>query len=202
MVNGDPYRNTPTPADRRVINRSGAPAAYRPAEEPQPKEEAPKSVPRVSSSYRSEREDSPKKSSKWAMWLIIAAVIIAGLGIGGWLLFSNAKNGATGIDSTRYQAVFLTNGQIYFGKLSAYNEESLRLTTGYYPQAKATDTDTKSTAVDTTSASGIQLIRLGDEVYGPENEIFISKKQILHYENLKTDSKVSQLIDQNEKAKQ
>lgn len=198
MVNGDPYRSAPQPADRRVINRSGA-TPYR-ADEPQPSNnEALKSAPRPAPAYRADYNDT-KKSSKWPLWLALILVALAALGIGVWFLFGNAK-GNTGIDSSKYQAVFLTNGQIYFGKLSAYNDEYLRLTTGYYPQAKEAGTTEEEADVSDTS-SGIQLIRLGDEVYGPENEIFVSKKQILHYENLKTDSKVAQLIDQNEKVKQ
>lgn len=201
-MNGDPYR-TPQPADRRVINRSGQQQpAYQQRTDEQPQlvnEEAPRAVPRSSGSNRSVH---PEKNSKKGLWWTVA---IAGLVLAlaaGWFVWSANKNTDTGIDSSKYQAVFLTNGQIYFGDLHAYNDEYLRLTTGYYPQAKATDGDeTEGSTKQSANANGIQLIRLGDEVYGPENEIFISKKQILHYENLKPDSKVSQLIEQNEKSK-
>lgn len=202
-MNGDPYR-TPQPTDRRVINRSGQ-APQRAEEQPQPqpvREEPPKTQPRSSVSYRSDPPSSDKKSRKGLVWTLSIILIFIVLAVAGWLVWSSAnKNGSTGIDAGKYQAVFLTNGQIYFGKLSAYNEESLKLTTGYYPQAKETDEATTSKTAAATTSGGIQLIRLGDEVYGPENEIFISKDQVLHYENLKSDSKVSQLIDQNEKAK-
>jgi len=197
-MNGGPYRNTSQSDDRRVINRGGA--VSRPSDEPQLRDADMPSAQRVSAPRQP--EPTSKKRSNWLIKTVITLVIVIVLAAGGWMAWSTyVKNNTTGIDSTKYQAVFLTNGQIYFGKLYTYNNESMRLTTGYYPQAKASDTgDSDATKTDSTS-NGIQLIRMGDEVYGPENEIFISKKQILHYENLKSDSKVSQLIDQNERSK-
>ncbi len=194
-MNGDPYRS-PQPADRRVINRSGQ--AYQRADEPQAvKEEAPapKTMPRSSgASYRQEPE---KRSKKGLVWTLVIALLVVVLAIAGWFMWSNAQSGATGINTSRFQAVFLVNGQIYFGKLSDFNDASLKLTNIYYPQAQSTGEEEDSSTQD--ASSGIQLIRLGDEVHGPESEMFISKDQVLYYENLKSDSKVSQLIQQNEK---
>ncbi|MGV9001386.1 MAG: hypothetical protein ACOH18_00295 [Candidatus Saccharimonadaceae bacterium] len=203
-MNGDPYR-APQPADRRVINRSGQQVAagyQRVEEQPQPaSEEQPKTLPRSSNVNRSTAPEQ-KSSKKGLWWTIVVSLLILLIAVAGWLIWSSSNRSANaGIDSSKYQAVFLTNGQIYFGKLKTYSDEYLSLTTGYYPQAKSTDTTDSKTTDSAANASGIQLIRLGDEVYGPENEIFISKKQILHYENLKSDSKVSQLIDKNEKSK-
>lgn len=194
-MNGDPYR-TPQPADRRVVNRSAQ--AYRQADEPQPvKEEAPAPAPKATPrSGGSHQQSSPeKKSSKAIIWIISAILLIAVIGIAASVfLTGGAKTAETGINSSRYQAVFLVNGQIYFGKLEAFNDASFKLTDIYYPQAQTTGEE-EETATDTQS--GIQLIKLGDEVHGPESEMFISKEQILYYENLKADSKVAELIKQN-----
>lgn len=194
-MNGDPYRS-PQPADRRVINRSGQ-AAYQRADEPQPaKEEAPKTTPR--SSGGSYRQDPEKRSKKGLVWTIVIAVLVIALAVGGWFVWSQSKNSGTGIDTSRYQAIFLVNGQVYFGKLSDFNEKSFKLTSIYYPQAQSTG-DEEESSTQNNGSGGIQLIRLGDEVHGPESEMFVSKEQVLYYENLKSDSKVSQLIQQNEK---
>lgn len=195
-MNGDPYRS-PQPTDRRVINRSGQAYQQR-AEEPQTvKEEAPKTSPRSSGpSYRQEPEQ--RSSKKGLIWIIAIAAVVIALVVGGWLMWSNSQSGATGVNSSRFQAVFLVNGQIYFGKLSDFNEKSFKLTNIYYPQAQTTESE-KTDATTPDASGGIQLIRLGDEVHGPESEMYISKEQILYYENLKSDSKVSQLIQQNEK---
>lgn len=195
-MNGDPYRGASQPAERRVINRSGA--APRPSEEPQSvREESPTSVPRSSGgSRRVERDDSPRRSNKGLIWTIVIALLVIILGVVGWMVWSNSKNATTGIDSSRYQAVFMSNGQIYFGKLASFNDDSFKITSIYYPQAQATGEAGEETDV-TTEQSNISLFRVTDGVHGPDDEMIIMKSQILYYENLQENSKVTQLIEQN-----
>lgn len=146
-------------------------------------------------------DDKEKKPMKrFIVWGIVAVIVIA-VALGAWVLISNltgAKNQPTGIDSSRFQAVFLTNGQVYFGKLEAFNDNSFKITQVYYPQSDSTETTGTDTATNTDAQTSIKLIRLGDEVHGPDNEMFLTKSQLLYYENLKADSKVSQLISGNE----
>ena len=195
-MNGDPYRNASQPAERRVINRSGA--ASRPVEEPQPvREEAPQSAPR--SLRHASHDSSDKKSNKGLLWTIVVILAVLVAVVVGWVIWSNSKNAATGIDSSKYQAVFMSNGQIYFGKLSDFNDSSFKITSIYYPQAQSTDETSTSKTDVSNSQSNIQLFRVTDGVHGPEDEMVITKSQILYYENLKSDSKVTQLIEQNNK---
>lgn len=203
-MNGDPYR-TPQPADRRVINRAGGAvppsssstqsAAYRQPDEPLASRDEPsRGAPQ---SHKSSRDSAPKKSRKGLLWTIVALVLIAGIAAVGWIAWSNAKSGVTGIDSSRYQAVFLANGQIYFGKLSSFNDESFKITNVYYPEAQVADGEEDQT--DTTTQSNIKLIPIVDGVHGPEDEMILTKSQILYYENLKADSQAARLIDQQSK---
>ena len=193
-MNRDPQRASQS-ADRRVINRSGA--AYPRVEESRGANEstAPEPIaapPRSNSAYHYGPE---KKSKKGLVWGIAAAIVVIGLAIGAWLFVNANRSATTGIDTSRYQAVFLANGQIYFGKLKDFNENSFQLTEIYYPQAQKSDTDKDDAAAQTN----IQLIPLGGEVHGPENKMFITKDQILYYENLKADSQVTKHIQQNVK---
>lgn len=194
-MNGDPYRSAPQPADRRVINRSGG--ATPRAEEPQAvREEAPQSAPR--SSRRVEQHDSSsKKSNKGLLWTIIIILAVIVLAVVGWAVWSKSKGSETGIDNSKYQAVFMSNGQIYFGKLSDFNESSFKITKIYYPQAQSTGEETTTNVND--EQSSIQLFRVTDGVHGPEDQMIITKSQILYYENLESNSKVTQLIEQNQK---
>lgn len=191
-MNRDPQRPSQS-ADRRVINRSGA--SYPRAEEPRGATEssAPDPIPALPRTTSAYHYGPEKKSKKGLIWGIAAAILIAGLAIGAWLLINANRSAATGIDTSRYQAVFLANGQIYFGKLKDFNETSFQLTEIYYPQAQKSDTDKEDAAAQTN----IQLIPLGGEVHGPENKMFITKDQILYYENLKADSQVTKHIQQN-----
>jgi len=104
--------------------------------------------------------------------------------------------GTTGIDGGKYQAVFFANGQVYFGKLQVFNGGYLKLTDIYYLQSQSSgdSSNPQATSKDQAAGSNVQLIKLGDEIHGPEDEMIISKDQVLFYENLKADGKVAQSI--------
>lgn len=188
-MDGGPFRSG-RPTERRVASRPDQ--AYRQPEEPQPVAEAPKPVHRAMPRHV-EKED--KKPLKRFLWPIIIVVILL-LAVMGWFTWSNAGSAATGIDGSKYQAVFFVNGQVYFGKLQAFNSSYMKLTDIYYLQSQSSDgtsNNPQATAKDQTS-SNVQLIKLGDEIHGPEDEMIISKDQVLFYENLKADGKVAQSI--------
>jgi len=84
------------------------------------------------------------------------------------------------IDLDAYQAVFLTNDQIYFGHLRNIESEYMILYDVYYVKI---------------NESGGQLVKLGAiEPHGPQDKMIISKNQILFWENLKFDSPVVETI--------
>lgn len=135
--------------------------------------------------------------------LIIGLGVVVLIGVG-WALSSLVpRNGVsaepTGIDNTNYQAVFFTNGQVYFGKLALFNSGYMKLQDIYYLQsASSTDASKAEESTNpqsTTKNQGdVQLIKLGDEVHGPKDEMYLAKDQILFFENLKPNSKVAQSI--------
>ncbi len=84
------------------------------------------------------------------------------------------------------------NGQIYFGKLTALNDTQLKLTNVYFLQTNTTD-ETAADASDDT-ASKAQLIKLSEAIYDPQDEMIISKSQMLYFQNLRDDGRAAQLI--------
>ena len=123
--------------------------------------------------------------------IILAVLAIAAVGAS-WAY--KTSTGAT-IDTGKYQAVFFTNGQVYFGKLSSLNGGYMKLTDIYYLQAQASQTNSDNPQqTSSQAASDVQLIKLGNEVHGPVDEMIISKDQVLFFENLKNDGKVTQSI--------
>lgn len=87
------------------------------------------------------------------------------------------------IDPDTYQAIFLTNDQIYFGQLKNINSDYLILHDVYY--AKVNE-----------DGAG-QLVKLGDgEPHGPRGEMIINQDQVLFWENLNLDSPVVKAIQQ------
>jgi len=196
-MDGGSYRS----GDRRVINRSGAEPAPRQQEQPQPAADEPRVAHRVPVSYRDETpgKKSPKRLVLWVAGIVIVLLIA----IGGWWAWSatHSQNAATAIDSSKYQAVFFTNGQVYFGKLQAFNNDYMKMTDIFYLQTQSSDSS-RSNPQKTTNdqTSNVQLIKLGDEIHGPEDEMILSKQQVLFYENLKSDGKVAQSIDKYKEA--
>ena len=184
--NSGPFR-VPRPTERR--------SAPRPAEsrtvEPVTREEP--VAPRASTRRQPEPKQSPLK---WIIALTVSAVIIVILGV--FLLLKPSGSGAVAIDSGKYQAVFFTNGQVYFGKLSSANDKYFSLKEVFYIQTPASGSSELQQTGDNQSGD-VQLIKLGGELHGPEDEMIISKDQVLFYENLKPDGKVSQSIKEYKK---
>lgn len=118
--------------------------------------------------------------------LLIAAITC------GFLVFQSGASGS--IDGSKYQAVFLSNGQVYFGKLSVKNGEYLQLNKIFYLQTKDTTDKSQNPQNTDSTDTNVQLIKLGSEVHGPDDEMIISKSQVLFFENLKTDGTVTKSI--------
>jgi hypothetical protein len=107
------------------------------------------------------------------------------------------------IDGDKYQAVYLTDGSVYFGKLHLLSDGSSRLTDVYYPQkaqasdsSKASDQSTTDSKTPTQSSS---LIKFGSELLGGEDQIIFNKTQVAYWVNLKSDSKVTKAIQSYKK---
>lgn len=147
------------------------------------------SSPHIAPDRKSHKRARAKTIVISAVVVAVVAVIVLAV-----LFFYRASTGAT-IDTGKYQAVFFTNGQVYFGKLQTLNDSYMKLTDVFYLQT--TDTDSTNPQETTTeSTPDVQLIKLGDEVHGPEDAMIISKDQVLFFENLKKDGKVSASISQ------
>jgi hypothetical protein len=92
--------------------------------------------------------------------------------------------------TSEYQAVFLDNGQVFFGKLSDTGSSYLTLRDIYYVQT-LTDPAKKQT-------SNI-LIKRGSEWHNPEF-MRINSKHVVVIEPVGADSQVAQLIRETQKA--
>src|SRR5437868_13414695 len=91
-----------------------------------------------------------------------------------------APSAAEAIDRNAYQAVFLTNGSTYFGKLQPLGDEWFVLSDVFYLSA--------------SDPSAPQLIKRGSEAQGPKDPMIIPREQVLFIENLRDDGDVVTLI--------
>ena len=142
------------------------------------------------------RVEPPKKNKKSLLFKIIG-LLVAGALLAG-LIYAYNKSTSVPIASGKYQAVFLTNGQVYFGKLHRAGEY-YKLTDVYYLQASQSSGDSSNPQKAAESNAGVQLIKLGNEVHGPEDAMIIDKSQVLFFENLKNDGKVVDSISKYQK---
>lgn len=125
-----------------------------------------------------------------AVGVLVVAILIGIAVFGGGLVSQNP-------DKDKYQAVFLANGQVYFGKLSGLNGTYANLNDVYYIQTNPQQASTPSPSPQ----PNLSLVQLGDELHGPEREMQISRTQIVFWENLKDDSKVVKAIEEQKNQK-
>ena len=105
------------------------------------------------------------------------------------------KNVLSSVDKDGYQAVFLNNGQVYFGKLQSADSEYLKLSDVWYLRASETSSaDSSKIQQSSSDSTNATIIKLGNEIHGPKDAMLISKDQVLFYENLKDDGKVVKAI--------
>ena len=97
-----------------------------------------------------------------------------------------------------YQAVFLSNGQVYFGHLKNIETKNPTLTDIYYIQSSQQNPQSGN---NQTQQPQLSLVKLGNELHGPEDVMAIKSDQILFWENLKDDGKVVQAIHDAQKKK-
>lgn len=153
----------------------------------------------------------PEQGGRSKMPWIILAVVVVVLGALGILfrqqLFGSKNNaevkGAMTTGSSGYQAVFLTNGQVYFGKLSDATADYVTLKDIYYlqvvqpPQLQGTPPQGQQQSAPAQQQAAqpqISLVKLGNELHGPVDEMHISRSQVLFYEDLKSDGQVVKAI--------
>jgi hypothetical protein len=135
--------------------------------------------------------DPPPPPPRSYLRCILCVVIglIVGLLIGHMITYHWAERhfGRSTAFSTPYQAVVLSNGAVFYGKLTGYNSRHPELTDVFYIVSK-TDPNTKQ-------VSNI-LVKRGKELHSPDR-MYLNPQQIVFVEPVGTSSKVAQLINES-----
>jgi hypothetical protein len=141
-------------------------------------------------------EMNHKHEPNWASKTLVVILIITSLLVVLSLApaaLSKAEPGLTLTKDDQYQAVFLNNGQVYFGKLSSLNNEYVVLKDIYYLQVNQQVQPRQGEQAQ--EEPEVELVKLGNELHGPEDEMFIVRDKIVFWENLKADgSQVTEAI--------
>ena len=132
-------------------------------------------------------------------WIVLAVVVIgvvlAAVLFRDKLFGGNEKMENKAGESSGYQAVFLTNGQVYFGKMSGSENLYVTLTDIFYLQVQNPPIQGSQQQQAAAQAQPqLSLVKLGNELHGPVDEMHINREQLLFYEDMTEGAKVMQAI--------
>ena len=152
-------------------------------------------------SYQPTRRDRGKSSTTLAMIAavaLVASVLIVALALRSNDSTTSAAPPATssGGNAQAWQAVFLANGEVYFGHLKV-GDSSLELRNIYYLNVtqKVQPIDGKDQPQQQPAVER-SLIKLGHgELHCPQDQMTINRSQVLYWEDLKAESQVVQAIN-------
>lgn len=135
-------------------------------------------------------------------WGLVVLLIIIALIVGGISFAKSKHGGMVKPDAKLYQAVFLTNGQVYFGKLSDVTRHNLVLEDIYYLQVvqplqqQGDGTTPQQPAQQGQDESGLNLVKMGSEIHGPTDKMIIPMNNVVFWEDIKSDGTVAKAIEE------
>ena len=169
-------------------------------------------------------EGAPKKKKSGGVgWLllVVVLVIIAVVAldrVGGVNIFTTEEERQREkveeflAETGAWHAVFLTNGQVYFGQLENPEAQFATLKDIYYLQIQQVQTPpppqpqegegSQVIPAPQPQPARLTLIKFGTELHGPQDYMKINRDHILFWEELKADSQVVQAIQRYKESQQ
>ncbi len=144
--------------------------------------------PKEDNKYQAVSHAALRVTDRWmrvinTLLLVSIAALVAGIAIG--LMQTTNNNESKFVQSSKYQAVFLNNGQVYFGNISSLNTRYVRLSNVYY-----------LTQTGEAASSNYSLVKLGcQQIHDPLDQMLINRDQVTFWENLQNDGKVVKSIN-------
>jgi hypothetical protein len=135
-------------------------------------------------------------SPKWIkiVWitLLFGATILL-VSVAALLIFGKGGGEAKHVDESKVQAVFLENGQVYFGKVRTINDKYMDLYSIYY---LSVDRPVQPEQAGAQQQGNITLQKLGCELHGPVDQMVVNRDHVTFWENLRDDGQVAKAIAQ------
>jgi len=121
--------------------------------------------------------------------VLLVGVVVLLVGIA-FAFARGGDNEGKYIESSKYQAVFLNNGQVYFGNIKDMNSSYVRMTNIYYLTQNSSNSNSSSN-------NNYSLVKLGcQQIHDPLDEMVINRAQVTFWENLNPSGKVVTSIKQ------
>lgn len=141
-----------------------------------------------------EETNQKKGGAGKKMFIFLALIVLAGVGYWAFSSWGGSVSNMSAqavVDSGKYQAVFLSNGQVYFGKVSGENSDYVSLRDVHYLMLKKPlqNQQQEDGQNQEQTKPEYSIVKLGKELHGPTS-MSINREHILFIENLADDSKV------------
>lgn len=115
-----------------------------------------------------------------ALALIVALAAIASLVLVAYRAIAREDPLLDAVKPGSYQAVILSNGSLYFGRLRREVGDFYELTDVYFVRDER---------------GSRRVTRLSEELHGPENRMLIKKSSVTVIEDLRADSQITRAIE-------
>lgn len=132
-------------------------------------------------------------------WLKLSSVVLlftATILVVALLIFvatDKPKNQEKYVNTKQMQAIFLNNGQVYFGHITTLNNKYLKVVDIYY--LRQTEAPQPNTSNANAGSNNFSLVKLGCEIHGPDDSMIVNADQITFWENLKNDGQVAKAVE-------
>jgi hypothetical protein len=138
------------------------------------------------------------KSWTSLVMILIVTIIVVFIVVLGMKYLPGMIDPIAKASASQWQGVFLTNGQVYFGKVKGVSGKTLNLEEIYYLQVVEKPLQRTQEGGDKSNQTQqeLTLIKLGNEIHGPTDAMTINREHILLTVKLKDDSRVVQAIKQ------
>jgi hypothetical protein len=95
-----------------------------------------------------------------------------------------------------WQAIFLSNNDVYFGKIKNINRDDVTLIKVYYLKS-----DNEDITPENVNFKRSRVRKLGGEIHAPEDAMIINRSQILFIENLKDSAPIVKDMEKVDKVR-
>lgn len=129
--------------------------------------------------------------------ILLFSITFLALAVIGFIMNYRGKDESRYVAKDNYQAVFLTGGQVYFGKIRELNNKYVGVTDIYYLRVNQ---QVQPKQGEEQSQQDISLVKLGCELHGPQDQMLINRDQVTFWENLKSDGQVAKAVEAYKKA--
>lgn len=128
----------------------------------------------------------------WGTVALLFSITILIVAVAFSIFFGGPASEFKNVDKSKYQAVFLNGGQVYFGKINNLNAQFMGVSDIYYLRVnQQVQPDQQQTK---TAANDISLVKLGCELHGPSDSMVINREQVIFWENLKDEGQVAKAV--------